>query len=289
MKAVLQNYREMSTLGSRDHSEKSNDDRGEREAGKAFSVNNVGLTIDGREILSDVTLEFPPGEVVALVGHNGSGKSTLLKILARQLAPTAGTSTYADRELATYDNRSFARSVAYLPQDLGSGSDMTVRELVACGRYPWHGALGRFSAVDREKVDAAILVTGIEGYADRLVGTLSGGERQRAWIAMLIAQDASCLLLDEPTAALDIAHQLEVLSLVRKLANDRGKSVVVVLHDINMAARFCDRIHALKNGRMVASGAPSEILVPDTLRCIYGIEMNVIVPSNTSRPIVYPL
>lgn len=106
---------------------------------------------------------------------------------------------------------------------------------------------------------------------------------------MLIAQDASCLLLDEPTAALDIAHQLEVLSLVRQLANDGGKSDVVVLHDINMAARFCDRIHALKSGRIVASGAPSEILVPDTLRGIYGIEMNVIVPSNTSRPIVYPL
>ncbi len=282
-------HREISVVDARNHITESSDNQCEREVGQAFSVKSIDLRIDGRAILSDVTLEFPPGEVVALVGHNGSGKSSLLKILARQLAPTAGTSKYAGRDLETYHNRSFARSVAYLPQDLGMGSDMTVRELVACGRYPWHGALGRFSAEDQEKVDAAIRATGIETYADRVVGTLSGGERQRAWIAMLIAQDAGCLLLDEPTAALDIAHQLEVLSLVRQLAHDGGKSVVVVLHDINMAARFCDRIHALKSGRVVATGLPEEILVSEILYAIYGIEMNVIAASNARYPIAYPL
>ena len=276
-------------VGAKPQIKNVNRHRQDLEFGQAFSVYNIHLTIDGREILSDVTLEFPAGEVVALVGHNGSGKSSLLKILARQLTATAGTSAYADRELATYDTRSFARTIAYLPQDLSTSSDMTVRELVACGRYPWHGALGRFSAEDREKVDAAIQATGIEAYADRLVGTLSGGERQRAWIAMLVAQDASCLLLDEPTAALDIAHQLEVLSLIRQLAHDAGKSVVVVLHDINMAARFCDRIHALKSGRVVASGLPAEILAPDTLYSIYGIEMNVIAASKANHLIAYPL
>ncbi|WP_313524691.1 ATP-binding cassette domain-containing protein [Shinella sp.] len=279
----------MSVLNARNHIKKSIGSPGERDLGHAFAVNNIGLTIDGREILSDVTLEFPEGEVVALVGHNGSGKSSLLKILARQLGPTAGTSTYAGHPLAAYDDRSFARSVAYLPQDLGTGSDMTVRELVACGRYPWHGALGRFSGVDREKVDAAIRATGIGAYAERLVGTLSGGERQRAWIAMLVAQDASCLLLDEPTAALDIAHQMEVLSVIRQLAHDSGKSVIIVLHDINMAARFCDRIHALKNGRVVATGLPREVLVSDTLYTIFGIEMNVITEANARHPIAYPL
>jgi iron complex transport system ATP-binding protein len=279
----------MSVLGAQNQIKKSIGNLGEGDVGHAFAVNKLGLTIDGRKILSDVTLEFPGGEVVALVGHNGSGKSSLLKILARQLAPTAGTSTYAGHPLDAYDNKSFARSVAYLPQDLGTGSDMTVRELVACGRYPWHGALGRFSAADREKVDAAMYATGIGPYADRLVGTLSGGERQRAWIAMLVAQDASCLLLDEPTAALDIAHQMEVLSLIRELAHDSGKSVIIVLHDINMAARFCDRIHALKSGRVVASGLPGEVLVSDTLQAIFGIEMNVITESRTQHPIAYPL
>jgi iron complex transport system ATP-binding protein len=252
-----------------------------------FMVDRISLSIDGSAILSDVSLEVPAGEVVALVGHNGSGKSSLLKILARQLTPNSGSVAYGGRDLEHYHGRDFARSVAYLPQDLGTGSDMTIRELVSCGRYPWHGALGRFSAVDRDKVEAAIAATHIETFADRVVGTLSGGERQRAWIAMLIAQDARCLLLDEPTAALDIAHQIEVLSLVRRLAHEGGRSVVIVLHDINMAARFCDRIHALKGGRVVASGTPGEILVPKTLYAIYGIDMDVISAPTLLHPLAY--
>ncbi len=254
---------------------------------ETFTVHNVGLAIDGNAILSDVSLDFPAGEVVALVGHNGSGKSSLLKILARQLEPSSGAVAYGGRDLNTYNGRDFARSVAYLPQDLNTGSDMTIRELVSCGRYPWHGALGRFSAIDRQRVEEAIDATHIGKFADRMVGTLSGGERQRAWIAMLIAQDARCLLLDEPTAALDIAHQIEVLSLVRRLAHEGGRSVVIVLHDINMAARFCDRIHALKGGRVVASGIPGDILVPEKLRAIYGIDMDVIVASSLSHPLAY--
>lgn len=257
------------------------------ETANAFSVKGVSLEIDGNAILSDVTLAFPAGEVVALVGHNGSGKSSLLKILARHQAATKGTVSYGDRDLAAYDTRGFARSVAYLPQDLGTGSGMTVRELVGCGRYPWHGALGRLSNVDRQKVETSIAATQIENFAERIVDTLSGGERQRAWIAMLIAQDARCLLLDEPTAALDIAHQIEVLSLVRRLAWETGRSVVIVLHDINMAARFCDRIHALKAGRVVATGTPEEIMVPPTLHTIYGINMGVISVPNQSYPLAY--
>ncbi|WP_425375395.1 ABC transporter ATP-binding protein [Rhizobium deserti] len=257
------------------------------ETTNAFAVDKIDLSIDGRAILSEVSLSFPAGEVVALVGHNGSGKSSLLKILARQLTPTAGSVAYGGRALQHFPGRDFARSVAYLPQDLGTGSEMTIRELVACGRYPWHGALGHFSPVDKQMVEAALAATHIEPFADRLVGTLSGGERQRAWIAMLIAQDARCLLLDEPTAALDVAHQVEVLSLVRRLAHEGGRSVVIVLHDINMAARFCDRIHALKGGRVVASGTPGEILVPETLRAIYGVEMDVVAVPALPHPLAY--
>lgn len=257
------------------------------ETAGTFAIDGIGLVIDGKSILSDVSLQFPAGEVVALVGHNGSGKSSLLKILARQQKPTDGSVSYGGVELTQYDHRDFARAVAYLPQDLGSGSEMTIRELVGCGRYPWHGALGRFSETDRQKVEEAIAATHIDAFADRIVGTLSGGERQRAWIAMLIAQDAQCLLLDEPTAALDVAHQIEVLSLVRRLAHEGGRSVVIVLHDINMAARFCDRIHALKGGTVVASGTPGEILVPSTLHAIYGIEMDVIAAPHLSYPLAY--
>lgn len=254
---------------------------------ETFVARKIGLSIDGNEILSDVSLDFPAGEVVALVGHNGSGKSSLLKILARQILPTDGSISYGGRDLRHYQERAFARSVAYLPQDVSSGSDMTIRELVGCGRYPWHGALGRFSKIDEEKVEQALRATHIEAFADRVVGTLSGGERQRAWIAMLIAQDAGCLLLDEPTAALDVAHQIEVLSLVRRLAHEAGRSIVIVLHDINMAARFCDRIHALKRGRVIASGLPSEILGPATLHDIYGIDMDVVRAPNLAFPLAY--
>ncbi|WP_425965272.1 ABC transporter ATP-binding protein [Rhizobium nepotum] len=254
---------------------------------KAFDVSGVGLSIQDNEILSDISLMFAAGEMAALVGHNGSGKSSLLKILGRQLSPTSGKVTYGGREVSDFGDRDFARAVAYLPQDLGTGLEMTVRELVGCGRYPWHGPLGRFTESDKAKVDAALAATHIEMFAEQLVGTLSGGERQRAWIAMLVAQDARCLLLDEPTAALDVAHQIEVLSLVRRLAHESGRSVVIVLHDINMAARFCDRIHALNRGHVVASGTPAEILVPDTLHAIYGIDMNVISAPNLDHPIAY--
>ncbi|MGO7580911.1 ABC transporter ATP-binding protein [Rhizobium ruizarguesonis] len=254
---------------------------------ETFVAENTGLSIEGNEILRDVSLKFPAGEVVALVGHNGSGKSSLLKMLARQLVPTAGSISYGNRDLRMYSERLFARSVAYLPQDVTTGSEMTVRELVGCGRYPWHGALGRFTKNDEAKVVEALRATHIETFADRIMGTLSGGERQRAWIAMLIAQDARCLLLDEPTAALDVAHQVEVLSLVRRLAHEGGRSVVIVLHDINMAARFCDRIHALKRGRVVASGTPSAILAPNTLQEIYGIDMDVISAPNLPYPLAY--
>ena len=252
-----------------------------------FDVANLELSIGETSILSNVNLKFPAGEVVGLVGHNGSGKSSLLKILARQVSPSSGTVLFENQEVQQFGDRDFARAVAYLPQDLGSGADMTIRELVACGRYPWHGALGRFTSSDEDFVNAALRTTHLEAFAERIVGTLSGGERQRAWIAMLIAQDARCLLLDEPTAALDVAHQLDVLSLVRRLAHESGRSVVVVLHDINMAARYCDRIHALRGGRVVATGRPTEILLPATLKTIYGIEMNVVSAADLSQPLAY--
>jgi iron complex transport system ATP-binding protein len=253
----------------------------------AFQLEGVGLVIGQQPILNGVSLGFAQGGVTGLVGHNGSGKSTLLKIMARQLAPTSGSVLYGGRPVAAHGERAFAREVAYLPQDVGAGAEMSVRELVACGRYPWHGPLGRFTDEDREKVEAAIAVTHLERFAERMVGTLSGGERQRAWLAMLVAQDSKCLLLDEPTAALDIAHQIEVLSLIRTLSRDKGLGVVIVLHDINMAARFCDRIHALKAGEVVASGTPGDIVMPAMLKTIYGIDMGILPVPGSSAPLAY--
>ena len=165
---------------------------------------------------------------------------------------------------------------------------MLVKELVALGRYPWHGALGRFGPADRMKVEKAIELTGLGALADRLVDTLSGGERQRAWIAMLIAQDAGCMLLDEPISALDVAHQVEILELVHGLSKRNGLGVVIVLHDINMAARFCDEIVALHSGRLVTSGSPAAVMTVDVLQRIYGIEMALSLHPRTGRMTALP-
>jgi len=158
---------------------------------------------------------------------------------------------------------------------------------VALGRYPWHGALGRFGTADREKVEEAMALTDVVTFADRVVDTLSGGERQRVWLAMLVAQDAECLLLDEPISALDVAHQVEVLSLVHRLSQEKGLGVVVVLHDVNLAARFCDEIIALHKGRLISRGAPSQIMTADRLQSIYGIAMGVLPHPDTGQPLSF--
>ena len=252
-----------------------------------LDARGLGFALPGRQILTDIDLAVGQGEVAALVGHNGSGKSTLIKLLARQLKPSAGSLAFEGRPVDAFAAREFARKVAYLPQDLSTAAGMTVRELVACGRYPWHGALGRFTDQDTGKVEQAIEKTHLGSHAGRMVETLSGGERQRAWIAMLLAQDARCLLLDEPISALDITHQVEVLALVQRLSRERGLGVVVVLHDVNMAARFCDEILALHGGRLIARGTPDEIMTPSRLEGIYGIAMDVIPHPVTGQPVSF--
>jgi iron-chelate-transporting ATPase len=253
-----------------------------------FELAQAAFAVADRTLLQPLDLRLAPHQVTGLIGHNGSGKSTLLKMLARQQPPSAGAVRFEGRPLRDWADRAFARRVAYLPQQTPPASGLLVRELVALGRYPWHGALGRFGAVDREKVEEAMALTDIAPFADRLVETLSGGERQRAWLAMLVAQDAACLLLDEPISALDIAHQVDVLALVQRLSRSKGLGVVVVLHDINMAARFCDDIVALHSGRLIARGAPDAILQPERLQAIYGIPMGVLPNPAGGPPISYP-
>ncbi|WP_268870316.1 ABC transporter ATP-binding protein [Caenispirillum salinarum] len=227
-------------------------------------------------MLHPLDVDLTAGGTYGLIGHNGSGKSTLLKLLARQVRPTAGRVRLNGRDLEDWDGRGFARTVGYLPQEPAAPPGLLVRELVAYGRYPWHGTFGRFSDADRTACAEAMTLTHVDHLADRTVETLSGGERQRAWIAMLVAQRADCLLLDEPTSALDVSHQIEVLALVRDLCQARGLTALIVLHDINMAARFCDRLMALKDGRLIAEGDPAALLKRDTLRTIFDIGMGVI-------------
>lgn len=241
-----------------------------------LSLRDVGYTIDGRTLLHPLSLDVPAGHSIALIGHNGSGKSTLLKLIGRQLAPGMGSIAFEGKPLAGWGARAFARRLGYLPQYTPPAPGMLARELVALGRYPWHGVFGRFGPADKAKVEEAIAATGIGPFVDRAVDSLSGGERQRVWLAMLVAQDATCLLLDEPISALDIAHQLEVLALIRDLCRDKGITIISVLHEVNMAARFCDRIVALHSGRLIAEGTPAEVMTEDALARIYGVQMDVL-------------
>lgn len=252
-----------------------------------FELDSASFSVEKRVLLKPLTLTLPARHVIGLIGHNGSGKSTLIKLLARQQTPTDGAISFEGRRLEKWRDRPFARKVAYLPQQAPGAAGMLVGELVALGRYPWHGPLGRFGAEDKRMVEEAMELTDVAIYRDRIVDTLSGGERQRVWLAMLVAQNPDCLLLDEPTSALDIAHQVEVLSLVRRLTEARGLGVVVVLHDVNMAARFCDEILALHSGTMIARGTPDKILTPDQLQTIYGTRMGVMRHPDTGRPMSY--
>ena len=252
-----------------------------------LEVRGVACRIDGHELLAGIDLDLRPGRLYGLIGHNGSGKTTLLRLLAGQQGASEGRIALDGVALAQWSQRAFARRVGYLPQQLPEATGLTVRELTALGRYPWHGAVGRFGPEDRRQVEEALHLTGMSEFADRLVDTLSGGERQRAWFAMLIAQDSACMLLDEPISALDVAHQIDVMERVRTLCVDRGLTVVAVLHDINIAARFCDELFALRDGRRIAGGAPAEVVRPDVLERIYGVPMGVMHPADRPHPVSY--
>lgn len=240
-----------------------------------LEVQQLGVRIGATAILNEVSLRFAEGEVTALLGHNGSGKSTLLKVLARQMPPSSGCVSLKGRNLGATGAREFARTVGYLPQHPPTTDGLTVRELVALGRYPWRGPLGRYDKEDFRLIEQAMRETDLTGFSDRSVDTLSGGERQRAWIAMLLAQQTRCLLLDEPISALDVRHQIETLRLIHRLAAERELTVIMVLHDVDLASRFCDRLVALRGGELIADGTPAEIMTRETLQKIYTIPMGV--------------
>lgn len=252
-----------------------------------FEVSEVAFRVPERNLLAGIDLTLRPGRLYGLIGHNGSGKTTLLRLLARQQAPTSGVINFNGVPLPQWSQRELARRIGYMAQHPPEATGLTVRELTALGRYPWHGAVGRFTPEDRTQVDEALRLTEMEDLAGRLVDTLSGGERQRAWLAMLVAQDSRCMLLDEPISALDVAHQMDVMKRIRHLCHERGLTVVAVLHDVNIAARFCDSLVALHGGRRVVTGTPAEVVQPDMLERIYGVPMGVVHTPEHALPISY--
>lgn len=252
-----------------------------------FIVEQASFAIPSRTLLQPISLQFEQGKVYGLIGHNGSGKSTLIKLLAKQQPLSSGQILFENQPLASWSNREFAKRVAYLPQHLPTATNLTACELIAMGRYAWQGLFGRHSEKDDQAVARALALTHTERFADQLVDTLSGGERSRIWLAMLLAQQSQFLLLDEPLAALDIAHQVEVMELVHKLAHELHLGVIIVIHDINLAARYCDHLIALHNGRLLAEGDAYQIVNTPSLHAIYGIELNVITHPDTQRPVSF--
>jgi iron complex transport system ATP-binding protein len=248
----------------------------------------VSVALGGAPVVHDVGIDLAEGRITALVGPNGSGKSTLLRTLARVLAPTTGAVLLDGRELHRRPSREVARRLALLPQDASAPDGVTVRRLVELGRQPHVGRLGFLRREDRGAVDWALEAAGVDDLADRLVDTLSGGERQRAWLALALAQRTSLLLLDEPTTYLDVRHQLDVLTLVRRLNAELGLTVCWVLHDLNAAAAFSDAMVCLRDGRVVARGAPDELLTPDLVRRAFGVESTVVTEPRTGRPVCLP-
>jgi iron complex transport system ATP-binding protein len=242
-----------------------------------------------RCVIEHLDITIAPGCVTVLIGANASGKSTLLGTLARLLSPLAGTVHLDGIDIRSIPRRALARTLGILPQQPIAPDGLTVAELVARGRYPHRGLLGRWSADDARAVDAALTDTGMTELADRPVGELSGGQRQRAWIAMALAQEPRILLLDEPTTFLDLSHQLDVLDLVRRLNRERGTTVVVVLHELNLAARYADELVVMADGRVVAHGTPTEVLTPAVLASAFGLDALVIPDPLTHSPLVIPV
>ncbi|MHA7270275.1 ABC transporter ATP-binding protein [Arthrobacter sp. HLT1-20] len=257
--------------------------------GDVLSGLGLDLGYDGRQISVGLDVVIPPGSFTAIIGPNACGKSTLLRALSRLLKPTSGQVLLEGRDIHGYKTRDVARRLALLPQQSSAPDGITVADLVARGRFPHQGLLRQWSEDDRAKVAEALAATGVTDLAERAVGELSGGQRQRVWLALALAQDTPILLLDEPTTFLDIAHQLDVLRLCRRLHRTGEYTLVTVLHDLALAFRFADHVIAMKDGKIVAQGPPREIATPEIMREVYGIESVVIEDPATGGPLVVPL
>ncbi|MEE4096929.1 Fe(3+) dicitrate ABC transporter ATP-binding protein FecE [Pseudomonas viridiflava] len=225
-------------------------------------------------IVQDLSFSPPPGKVTALIGPNGCGKSTLLKAFARILTPQSGSLSLDGKAYRDLSARDLARKVAFLPQVLPIPEGVSVRQLVAYGRSPHNSLWGRLSGADQHSVEQALQRMELETLADRPLSDLSGGQRQRAWLAMILAQDAAIVLLDEPTTYLDISHQVELLDLMRALSAE-GKTVITVLHDINQACRYADHLAVMQAGRLVASGTPGDVLNAELVCRVFDVQVQI--------------
>lgn len=235
-------------------------------------------------IVKDMSIEIPDKQITTIIGSNGCGKSTLLKALTRIIRFQGGSIILDGKSITKEDTKKLAKKMAILPQNPESAGGLTVGELVSYGRFPYQSGFGRLSKRDMEVIDWALETTGTADYKYMPVDSLSGGQRQRVWIAMAIAQETEMIFLDEPTTYLDMAHQLEVLELLQRLNEEQGRTIVMVLHDINQAARFADHIIALKQGSIIKAGNCEEVVTNEVLQQVFNIDAVIGRDPRTNKP-----
>lgn len=254
-----------------------------------LSADSVRLGYGDRVIIDDLSVEIPTGVITTVIGPNGCGKSTLLRALGRLLKPQGGQVLLDGKEIGSMRSKDVARTLGMLPQAPTAPEGLTVADLVSRGRHPHQSWLRQWSADDEGEVARALALTGVSDLADRPVDQLSGGQRQRAWISMALAQGTDILLLDEPTTYLDLAHSVEVLDLVDRLHQEMGRTIVMVLHDLNLAIRYSDQLIVMNRGAVVAAGAPADIISTELLLDVFGLEAAVIEDPVSDRPLVVPI
>lgn len=254
-----------------------------------LEASSLSVGYGERQVVDSLDLSIIDGTVTAVIGPNGCGKSTLLKALGRLLPARSGAVLLDGKQIDSMSTRDVARVLGMLPQAPSAPEGLTVADLVARGRHPHQAWYRQWSSDDAAAVDAALAMTGILDLAERTVDELSGGQRQRAWISMALAQGTDLLLLDEPTTYLDLAHQIDVLDLVQELHSSMGRTVVMVLHDLNLAARYADTVVAMRDGRIVAQGAPGQVLTEQMLLEVFGLDARVVEDPVSGTPLVVPV
>lgn len=247
-------------------------------------TNELNIGYGERLIVKDLSIQIPDGKITTIIGSNGCGKSTLLKAITRIIPQQSGTVVLDGKNILKENTKILAKKMAILPQTPESASGLTVGELVSYGRFPYQKGFGRLTKKDIEVIDWALQVTGISDFKFRPVDALSGGQRQRVWIAMALAQETEIIFLDEPTTYLDMAHQLEVLELLQKLNLEQKRTIVMVLHDLNQAARFADYMIALKDGHIVKAGDCEEVMTHDVLKNVFQIDAQIGRDPRTNKP-----